>query len=187
MVLGGGPIGCELTQCFARFGSQVTQVEMAPRLLDARGRGSFGYGARSGSRGRRCRADGPQGEARDRESGEKILVVENDGREVRIPFDELLCAVGRVANTAGYGLEELGIPTTKTHTVETNEYLQTLYPNIYAAGDVAGPYQFTHTAVASGVVRGGECAVRPLQEIQGGLPRRCRGRRSPSPKSRASA
>jgi pyruvate/2-oxoglutarate dehydrogenase complex dihydrolipoamide dehydrogenase (E3) component len=54
--------------------------------------------------------------------------------------------VGRIANTSGYGLEELGIPTTRSRTVETNEYLQTLYPNIYACGDVAGPYQFTHTA-----------------------------------------
>jgi pyruvate/2-oxoglutarate dehydrogenase complex dihydrolipoamide dehydrogenase (E3) component len=80
------------------------------------------------------------------EDGEKILVVENEGKEIRIPFDEILCAVGRVANTQGYGLEELGIPTTKTRTVEVNEYLQTLYPNIYACGDVAGPYQFTHTA-----------------------------------------
>jgi pyruvate/2-oxoglutarate dehydrogenase complex dihydrolipoamide dehydrogenase (E3) component len=51
-----------------------------------------------------------------------------------------------VPNTTGYGLEELGIPLTKARTVETNEYLQTLYPNIYACGDVAGPYQFTHTA-----------------------------------------
>jgi len=65
---------------------------------------------------------------------------------VRIAFDEVLVAVGRIANTAGYGLEELGIGTTKARTVETDEYLQTLYPNIYAAGDVAGPFQFTHTA-----------------------------------------
>ena len=65
---------------------------------------------------------------------------------MRIAFDALLCAVGRVANTAGYGLEELGIPVTKARTVETNEFLQTIYPNIYACGDVAGPYQFTHTA-----------------------------------------
>jgi pyruvate/2-oxoglutarate dehydrogenase complex dihydrolipoamide dehydrogenase (E3) component len=65
---------------------------------------------------------------------------------VRVEFDALLCAVGRVANTKGYGLEELGIPLTKARTVETNEFLQTIYPNIYACGDVAGPYQFTHTA-----------------------------------------
>ncbi len=75
-----------------------------------------------------------------------MLVVEHDGEEVRIAFDSLLCAVGRVANTRGYGLEELGIPVTSARTVETNEYLQTIYPNIYACGDVAGPYQFTHTA-----------------------------------------
>lgn len=76
----------------------------------------------------------------------KILVAEHAGGEKRLEFDALLCAVGRVGNTAGYGLEELGIPVTKARTVETNEYLQTLYPNIYACGDVAGPYQFTHTA-----------------------------------------
>jgi pyruvate/2-oxoglutarate dehydrogenase complex dihydrolipoamide dehydrogenase (E3) component len=81
-----------------------------------------------------------------REEGEKVLVCEHGGKEVRIPFDELLCAVGRVANTAGYGLEELGIGVSRARTVETNEYLQTLYHNIYACGDVAGPYQFTHTA-----------------------------------------
>ena len=80
------------------------------------------------------------------ENGGKVLIAEHDGRDVRVPFDELLCAVGRLPNTKGYGLEDLGIPTTKTRTVETNEYLQTVYPNIYACGDVAGPYQFTHTA-----------------------------------------
>jgi pyruvate/2-oxoglutarate dehydrogenase complex dihydrolipoamide dehydrogenase (E3) component len=80
------------------------------------------------------------------ENSEKVLTAERQGGEVRIPFDLLLCAVGRVANTTGYGLEDLGIGTTPQRTVETNEYLQTLYPNIFACGDVAGPYQFTHTA-----------------------------------------
>jgi pyruvate/2-oxoglutarate dehydrogenase complex dihydrolipoamide dehydrogenase (E3) component len=80
------------------------------------------------------------------ENGRKLLIAEHAGVDTRIEFDELLCAVGRVANTAGYGLEELGIPVSKARTVETNEWLQTLYPNIYACGDVAGPYQFTHTA-----------------------------------------
>ena len=76
--------------------------------------------------------------------GERILVVESNGVERRIAFDSMVCAVGRVARLQGYGLEALGIPAART--IETNEYLQTLYPNIYAAGDVAGPYQFTHTA-----------------------------------------
>jgi pyruvate/2-oxoglutarate dehydrogenase complex dihydrolipoamide dehydrogenase (E3) component len=79
--------------------------------------------------------------------GEKVLIAEdrlNGGMEVRIPFDKVLVAVGRAANLKGYGLEELGIPSGRT--IETNGFLQTVYPNIYAAGDVAGPYQFTHTA-----------------------------------------
>jgi pyruvate/2-oxoglutarate dehydrogenase complex dihydrolipoamide dehydrogenase (E3) component len=80
------------------------------------------------------------------ESGEKILIAEQNGVDVRIAFDQLLVAVGRIANTAGYGLEELGIGVAKAKTVETDEYLQTIYPNIYACGDVAGPFQFTHTA-----------------------------------------
>jgi len=75
---------------------------------------------------------------------DKTLVVEADGVESSISYDALICAVGRSARLAGYGLEALGIPINKT--IETNEYLQTIYPNIYAAGDVAGPYQFTHVA-----------------------------------------
>ena len=148
VVLGGGPIGCELAQSFARLGSQVTQVEMAPRLL-AREDDDVSELVRqslsadsvrvlTGHKALRC-------ERTHTEAGiTRTLVVEHNGTEQRIEFDDLLCAVGRVARLQGYGLEELGIPTTKT--VETNEYLQTLYPNIYAAGDVAGPYQFTHTA-----------------------------------------
>jgi pyruvate/2-oxoglutarate dehydrogenase complex dihydrolipoamide dehydrogenase (E3) component len=80
----------------------------------------------------------------DNTGGNKTLVVEHAGAEKRIAFDQMICAVGRVARLTGYGLEDLGIPTQRT--VETNEYLETIYPNIFAAGDVAGPYQFTHTA-----------------------------------------
>jgi pyruvate/2-oxoglutarate dehydrogenase complex dihydrolipoamide dehydrogenase (E3) component len=76
----------------------------------------------------------------------KYLIVRNDEGESRVPFDALLCAVGRVARTEGFGLEELGIPLSPQKTIETDAWLQTLYPNIYACGDAAGPYQFTHTA-----------------------------------------
>jgi len=76
----------------------------------------------------------------------KVVVVEQEGRDKRIECDEILCAVGRAANVEGYGLEELGIPVTKQKTVEVNEFLQAKFPNVYACGDVAGPYQFTHTA-----------------------------------------
>ncbi len=143
VVLGGGPIGCELAQSFARLGASVTQVEMAPRLL---GREDDEVAALVRAR---LEADGVRvltaHKAVRCESGvEKVLVVEQGGVETRIEFDELLCAVGRVPRLQGFGLEELGIPTART--VVTNEYLETLYPNILAAGDVAGPYQFTHVA-----------------------------------------
>ena len=143
VVLGGGPIGCELAQAFCRFGSKVTQVEMLPRLL-AREDPEVSEMMRS-----RFAAEGIEvltGHRAARCEGPRVLVCEHAGREKRVEFDALLCAVGRMPNTAGYGLESLGIPVTAARTVETNEYLQTLYPNIYACGDVAGPYQFTHTA-----------------------------------------
>jgi pyruvate/2-oxoglutarate dehydrogenase complex dihydrolipoamide dehydrogenase (E3) component/uncharacterized membrane protein YdjX (TVP38/TMEM64 family) len=144
LVLGGGPIGCELAQAFARLGSSVTQVAMGPALL-AREDPEISAGAANalqadgvrvlvGHKALRCEQSGP----------DKVLVADAAGQTVRIPFDALVCAVGRQARLDGYGLENLGIPVKRT--VETNEYLQTLYPNIYAAGDVAGPYQFTHTA-----------------------------------------
>ncbi|WP_305073553.1 FAD-dependent oxidoreductase [Propionivibrio sp.] len=144
VVLGGGPIGSELTQAFARLGAQVTQVEMAPRLLMREDPEVSELVAQ------RFRAEGVavltghQAKAFLVENGEKILVAEHAGQEVRIPFDAVLVAVGRAANLKGYGLEKLDIPTGRT--VETNEFLQTRFPNIYAAGDVAGPFQFTHTA-----------------------------------------
>jgi pyruvate/2-oxoglutarate dehydrogenase complex dihydrolipoamide dehydrogenase (E3) component/uncharacterized membrane protein YdjX (TVP38/TMEM64 family) len=144
VVLGGGPIGCELAQSFARLGSHVTQVEMGARLMareDAEvselAKASLeadGVQVLTGHKALRC----------EMVDGEKTLVVEHAGTEKRIVFDRLLCAVGRVGRLQGYGLEDLGIPTHRT--VQTNEYLQTIYPNIYAAGDVAGPFQFTHTA-----------------------------------------
>ena len=148
VVLGGGPIGCELAQSFARLGSKVTQIEMAPRLMmredeevSEAARASLardGIDVRTGHKALRCERQWVDGLER------KFIVVEHLGAEQRIEFDALLCAVGRVARLQGYGLEELGIETQRT--VVTNDYLATLYPNIFAAGDVAGPYQFTHTA-----------------------------------------
>jgi len=146
VVLGGGPIGSELTQCFARLGSQVTQVEMLPRIM-IREDPEISDMVMT-----RFREEGVNVLVNHKalrfavENGEKVLYCDHQGSEVRIAFDALLCAVGRVANTSGYGLEELGIPVTRTRTVEVNEFLQTKYPNILACGDVAGPYQFTHTA-----------------------------------------
>lgn len=146
VVLGGGPIGSELTQCFARFGSKVTQVEMLPRILVKEDpeisemiRKRFteeGVDVKVNHRAREFK----------KENGKKVLICDHDGEDVRIEFDELLVAVGRAANSAGYGLEDLGIALTGSRTIEVNEYLQTRFPNIYACGDVAGPYQFTHVS-----------------------------------------
>ncbi len=146
VVLGGGPIGSELAQAFARFGTQVTQVEMLPRIL-VREDPEISEMVM-----RRFREDGVNVLVDHKakqfliDNGEKVLIAEHAGAAVRIAFDALLVAVGRVANTKGYGLEELGIGTTKQRTVEVNEFLETIYPNIYACGDVVGPFQFTHTA-----------------------------------------
>ena len=144
VVLGGGPIGCELAQSFARLGSLVSQVEMAPRILIREDEEVSVFAQKS------LTADGVQVLTShkalrfENTNGVKTLVVEHNGAEKRIDYDEVICAVGRIARLTGYGLEDLGIPTHRT--VDTNEYLETIYPNIYAAGDVAGPYQFTHTA-----------------------------------------
>src|SRR3989449_54225 len=146
VVLGGGPIGCELAQCFARFGSRVTQVEMLPRILAREDPEISALVTRQFQEERIDVRVDHRATSVLREGGEKLLACEHGGKEIRIPFDELLCAVGRVANTAGYGLEELGIDLTRARTVGTNEYLQTPYPNIYPPGHIAGPLQFTHTA-----------------------------------------
>ncbi len=148
VVLGGGPIGCELAQSFARLGSNVIQVEMAPRILIREDPDVSEMAKKSLERDgvtlltnhkalRFEKSNKPNGEC-------KRLIVESEGQEHVIEFDELLCAVGRTARLTGFGLEDLGIETNRT--IVTNEYLETLYPNIFAAGDVAGPYQFTHVA-----------------------------------------
>ncbi len=144
VILGGGPIGCELAQSFARLGSNVTQVEMGERIMIKEDLevSNFAQQALSDSgvkiltshQALRC-------EMRD---GKKILVVKHQEQEIDIEYDQLLCAVGRSARLSGYGLEALGIETNRN--IVTNEYLETLYPNIYAAGDIVGPYQFTHVA-----------------------------------------
>ncbi len=144
VVLGGGPIGCELSQAFARLGAQVTQIEQAPRLLGREDEDVSAFALQA------LQADGVQVLTQhkalrcERQGDEKFIVVEAGGVERRIAFDQLLCAVGRVARLSGFGLEELGIPVGKT--VQIDEALRTKYPNILAAGDVAGPYQFTHVA-----------------------------------------
>lgn len=146
VVLGGGPIGSEMTQAFARLGSKVTQIEANDRILSREDPEvsammtkkfiSEGVDVRLSTRAVAVR----------QEAGKKFLVVETESGKDEIEFDELLVAVGRKANVTGYGLENLGVEITPRGTVAVDEYLKTNFPNIYAIGDVAGPYQFTHTA-----------------------------------------
>ncbi|MDD2834442.1 MAG: FAD-dependent oxidoreductase, partial [Methylotenera sp.] len=147
VVLGGGPIGCELTQAFARLDCQVTLVArsslMGKEDADAVAlveEALIADGVRVLTHTSTVRCE------RDAHGQQHLIVSSKDGVEEAIPFDALLCAVGRTARTEGFGLEELGIPLSKNRTIEVDAWLQTRYPNIYAAGDVAGPYQFTHTA-----------------------------------------
>jgi pyruvate/2-oxoglutarate dehydrogenase complex dihydrolipoamide dehydrogenase (E3) component len=145
VVLGGGPIGCELAQAFAALGSRVTLVARSGILgkEDADAVALVETGMRADGVKLLTGADTLCCELVD---GEQRLVIRKDGVEEAIPFDVLLCATGRKARVTGFGLEELGIATTRQGTIEVNEYLQTRYPHIYACGDVAGPFQFTHTA-----------------------------------------
>jgi dihydrolipoamide dehydrogenase len=148
VVLGGGPIGCELAQSFSRFGSEVSLVEMAPRILNREDEevSSFvterfrneGVSVLVGHKALRFETTG---------KNERALVCESLGRELRIPFDEVLIALGRKANVKGFGLEDLGVEISSGGTVVADQHLRvTNYPNIYVVGDVTGPYQFTHTA-----------------------------------------
>ncbi len=154
-IVGGGPIGCELAQALARLGAKVTLIESAARVLvreDVEVSALVEAALAADSvevltSHSALRSETPN----DSNGQEKTLWLVNTGvahdklqKDFALPFDLLLCAVGRRARLSGLGLEDLGIST--EHTVHTNDYLQTVIPNIFAAGDVAGPYQFTHTA-----------------------------------------
>ncbi len=147
VVLGGGPIGCELTQAFSRLGTEVTLVEMAPQLLgredsDAASavleslRDHDGVNVALSTKAVRAEGDGASG----------TLVCEQDGQEVRFDFDRLLLALGRKANANTTGIQDIGVEIAKNGTVATDPFLRTNYPSISVCGDVAGPYQFTHVA-----------------------------------------
>jgi len=143
LVLGGGAIGCELAQAFKRLGAEVTQVEMLSRLLAAEDEqvateidAAF---RRDGIRVlTNCRAKSFE--------PNNVLICEDTNGEQRIEFDKVLIATGRRGNSEGVGLDALGIETRANGTIAVNEFLQTIYPNVYACGDVAGPYQLTHAA-----------------------------------------
>jgi dihydrolipoamide dehydrogenase len=146
LVLGGGPIGCELAQAFARLDVEVTQVEMLPRIMMREDEEvSAAVTDKFQREGIRVLTEHTAKQFVV-ENEQKFLIAEHHGQEIRIAFDQVLLAIGRAANVSGYGVEELGIELSPRKTVAVNPFLETNYPNIYACGDVAGPYQFTHTA-----------------------------------------
>jgi len=146
LVLGGGPIGCELAQAFSRFGSQVTLVQSGERILPREDVEVSQMVLE------RFEQEGINVKVNHRalsvtvESDNKYLVCSHSGEELRVAFDDILVSVGRAANVKGFGLENLGVNLSERRTIEVNEFLQTNIPNVYACGDVAGPFQFTHTA-----------------------------------------
>ncbi len=146
VVLGGGPIGCELAQTFARLGCQVTQVERGDLMMREDADAVALVKAALQADGVQCLIQTEAVRCEKDADTQCLIVCNQTGEETVLPFDTLLCAVGRAPRTEGFGLEELGIPVSSRRTIETNAKLQTIYPNIYACGDVAGPYQFTHTA-----------------------------------------
>ena len=146
IVLGGGPIGCELAQAFSRLGSSVTIVERNPHLLMREDDDAVAcVQERFAAEGIRILTDHAALHVEPADEG-KRLVCEHAGQEVTVPFDAALVAVGRRPTTAGLGLESVGVTLSARGAVEVDEYLRTSVPTIYACGDVIAPYQFTHTA-----------------------------------------
>ncbi|MBX2870372.1 MAG: FAD-dependent oxidoreductase [Acidiferrobacterales bacterium] len=166
VVLGGGPIGCELAQCFGRFGCDVSIVEMLPQIMIREDEEIAEFMAnRFHEEGVRILTNHKAIRVTE-ENGLKVLYCDNDGNEVRVEFDEILVAVGRAARSSGYGMEEVKIPISKRRTVETNEYLQAGYPSIFACGDIVGPYQFTHVAAHQAWYAAVNALFRPFKKFK---------------------
>ena len=146
LVLGGGPIGSELSQAFARLGSNVTQVERNKRLILKEDPEVSQMVLESFQNDGINVLVGHTPKRFFKRNGKDFLECESNGNSVEVEFDTLLIALGRKANTTGFGLEELGVELTPQKTIKVDEYMKTNIPNIYACGDVAGPYQFTHIA-----------------------------------------
>lgn len=148
VVLGGGPIGCELAQAFARLGSEVSQVELAKSIMTKEDEEVSDFAMQSLQDSGVNVLTGHEALRFEQRDGKKFIIVKHEKEEISIEYDQLICAVGRAARLEGYGLDTLGIESGRT--INTNEFLETKYPNILAAGDIVGPYQFTHVASHQG-------------------------------------
>lgn len=146
LVLGAGPIGCELAQSFSRLGAEVTIVDQAPRIMPREDEDVAEAVMRRFTDDGITVLTGFKADSFARDGSGGVLTVKSDDETRTLAFDKVLIAIGRKANVEGFGLETLKMPLSQRGTIEVNQYLQTVYPNIYACGDVAGPYQFTHMA-----------------------------------------
>jgi dihydrolipoamide dehydrogenase len=146
VILGAGPIGCELAQSFSRLGSNVSLVQRGRRIMKKEDPDASQIILdRFDKEGIKVFLN-HSAKAVEIENGQKFLICDHGESKVKIEFDQILIALGRVPNVKGFGLEELGVELKKNKTIKTNEFLQTNYSNIYCSGDVHGRYQFTHTA-----------------------------------------
>ncbi len=148
VVLGGGPIGCELAQAFARLGSNVSQIELAKRIMTKEDEEVSEFAMQSLQDSGVKVLTEHEALRFEQRDGKKFIIAKHEKEEISIEYDQLICAVGRAARLEGYGLDTLGIESGRT--INTNEFLETKYPNILAAGDIVGPYQFTHVAAHQG-------------------------------------
>lgn len=166
LVVGGGPIGCELAQAFSHLGSKVTQVDKAPRIMPREDpEVSTAVAARFAEQGIELLTDHEllRFETVD---GEHFMEAKCGEKTVRVAFDKVLLAIGRRPNVEGYGLEELGVALSPQGGIEVNDYLQTNFPNIFACGDVAGPYQFTHMAAYQAFFAAANAAANGLWRLK---------------------
>jgi len=146
VVLGGGPIGCELSQAFSKLGSKVTMVEMMGQLMGREDADVADHITETFEKGGINVLTNHKAVKFTNEGGQKVLHCESENGPVEVPFDAVLIAVGRKANSDEMNLDKLGIKLRRNGTIETDDYLRTAVPNIFACGDITGPYQFTHTA-----------------------------------------
>jgi pyruvate/2-oxoglutarate dehydrogenase complex dihydrolipoamide dehydrogenase (E3) component len=147
LIMGGGAIGCELAQAFQRLGSQVTLVDAMPQLLPREDADIVERITHAMTdEGVRVLTDYAVTSFSNQNSIYSALLVRKGGNQINVEFDRVLVAVGRRANTAGCGLEELRVALNDDYTVTVDSYLRTSCPTIFACGDVAGPYQLTHAA-----------------------------------------
>lgn len=166
LILGGGPIGCELSQAFARLGSQVTQIEMTDRLLGREDdEVSTFVRERLEAEGVKV-LTGHKAVAVEQDGEDKTLVCEHESKKTRLPFDRIIVAVGRKPRIEGYGLEDLEIPLNKNNTIESNDFLQTRFPNVYVCGDIAGPFQFTHAGAHQAWYAAVNALFSPLKKFR---------------------